>query len=106
MSDGIGSGRAGPGRPAGSVNKVTGALKEAILLAAQSVGEDGEGKDGLEGYLRDIARNEKRSFVALLGRVLPMQVEASVERSKVTKEQRDAALAAAMRAYEADGQDR
>jgi len=40
----IGDGRPGPGRPKGSSNKTTTALKEAILLAAAEVGEDNEGK--------------------------------------------------------------
>lgn len=36
-------GTAGRGRPKGSPNKTTAVLKDAILLAAESVGEDGAG---------------------------------------------------------------
>lgn len=64
----------GPGRPKGSQNKTTTALREAILLAAEQVGEDAKGKDGLTGYLRRLAQNDARSFAVLLGKVLPLQV--------------------------------
>ena len=65
---------AGPGRPKGSPNRVTVVLKEAILLAAETAGEDGQGRDGLEGYCRFLAREEPRAFATLLGKVLPLQV--------------------------------
>ena len=65
--------RAGMGRPAGAKNKVTTTLKEAILLAAEQVGEDGQGRDGLTGYLRSVAIAEPKAFCGLLGRVLPIQ---------------------------------
>jgi hypothetical protein len=62
------------GRKKGTRNKTTAALKEAILLAAQQVGEDCSGRDGLVGYLRHVAGKEVKSFTALLGRVLPLQL--------------------------------
>ena len=65
---------AGPGRPKGVPNKTTTELKQAILNAANDVGEDGEGKAGLVGYLRTLARSEPKAFSGLLGRVLPLQV--------------------------------
>ncbi|MGC2080594.1 MAG: hypothetical protein WA728_32190, partial [Xanthobacteraceae bacterium] len=76
------------GRPAGAQNKTTRILKEAMLLAAEQVGDlsgikpkdlskEGieKGKDGLVGYLRWAAKCESRSFMAILGRLLPMQVK-------------------------------
>ena len=42
---------AGAGRPKGSKNKITLGLKEAFLVALETVGEDGKGKNGLTGYL-------------------------------------------------------
>jgi hypothetical protein len=65
---------AGMGRKKGVPNKTTATLKEAILLAAQKVGFDGKGKDGLEGYLTAVATTDMKSFCTLLGKVLPMQV--------------------------------
>src|SRR5262249_13344508 len=55
------------GRPKGSLNKTTLALKEAILLA----GEDAGGPKGLRGYLRTLAIENSSAFAGLLGKVLP-----------------------------------
>lgn len=65
---------AGKGRVKGTPNKTTALLKEAILMAAEQVGEDRQGKDGLTGYLKSLARDEPKAFSTLLGKVLPMQV--------------------------------
>jgi len=65
---------AGKGRSPGSLNKTTKALKEAILAAAEEVGMDGEGKEGLTGYLKRVAKEDVKAFSSLLGKVLPMQV--------------------------------
>ena len=62
-----------PGNKRGP-NKTTTALKEAILAAAQAHGEDDNGKGGLEGYLRKVAREDVKAFSGLLGKVLPMTV--------------------------------
>lgn len=75
------------GRTPGSVNKIPRLIKEAIVLAAEEVGEvvvtidpkDGRplfanGPDGLTGYLRHLAKNEPKAFATLLGRVLPLQI--------------------------------
>lgn len=66
----IGKGKAGPGRPKGSPNKTTALLKDAIIQAATTAG----GKGGLEGYLRARAIDSPNAFLALLGKVLPMQM--------------------------------
>lgn len=75
--EGANRGNAGKGRPKGASNKTTTALKEAILLAATEHGEDDTGKDGLKGYLRKVAREDVKAFSGLLGRVLPLDVNAS-----------------------------
>lgn len=59
----------GPGRPKGSRNKVTVLLKEAILEAGKKAG-DGD----LVAYLEKQARENPGPFLALLGKVLPLQV--------------------------------
>lgn len=62
------------GRPVGAVNKTTRLLKHAIITAAERVGEDGKGKEGLIGYLTRLAKGEAKAFAMLLGKVLPMQI--------------------------------
>lgn len=67
----IGQGKAGPGRPKGVPNKNTTLLKDAILLAAQRAGGC---EEGLVDYLEVQARDNPGPFMALLGKVLPMQI--------------------------------
>lgn len=62
--------RKGAGRPKGSPNKTTALLKDAILQAANKAG----GKEKLVGYLRKQADENPGPFLALLGKVLPMQL--------------------------------
>jgi hypothetical protein len=59
------------GRKAGTPNKITAALKEAILLAADNAGGD----DGMVGYLTRQASENPPAFLSLLGKVLPMTVQ-------------------------------
>jgi hypothetical protein len=60
---------AGKGRPAGSLNKTTALLKDAILKAATDAG-DGD----MAEYLKQQAIANPGPFMALLGKVLPMQI--------------------------------
>lgn len=66
----IGEGKPGPGRPKGVPNRTTALLKDAILKAAERAG----GKAGLVGYLEAQAKDNPGPFMALLGKVLPMQM--------------------------------
>jgi hypothetical protein len=70
----IGQGKPGPGRPKGMPNKSTALLKDAILKAADDAG----GADGMVGYLTTQAKENPGPFLALLGKVLPMQVEGGI----------------------------
>lgn len=85
---------AGKGRKAGSPNKTTTALKEAILLAAEDVGEDNSGKGGLRGYLRRVAKEDVKAFSGLLGKVLPLVVGGSGKDGQIVVQlsKEDAAL--------------
>lgn len=94
----VGLDRSKTGRKKGTPNKTTATLKEAILKAAEEVGEDNEGQGGLTGYLRKVAKEDVKAFSSLLGKVLPMQVTGDLSLTHQTKEQRDAAVAAATRA--------
>lgn len=58
------------GRQAGTPNKTTALLKDAILKAAEQAG----GEAGLVGYLQQQAKDTPAAFMSLLGKVLPMQV--------------------------------
>lgn len=69
---GTGGKRPGAGRKKGSQVKCTTALKEAVVTAATLVGQDGKGKGGLIGYLKDLAINEKKAFAGLLGKAMPL----------------------------------
>lgn len=57
------------GRPKGAQNKTTALLKDAILKAAEQAG-DGD----MVEYLTQQARVNPGPFMALLGKVLPMQI--------------------------------
>jgi len=65
-----------PGNKRGP-SKTTVVLKEAILVAASEHGEDDTGKGGLIGYLRKVAREDVKAMAGLLGRVLPLDVNAT-----------------------------
>ena len=55
------------GRPKGTPNKVTAAVKDAILHAFD--------KAGGEDYLVEVAKDDPRTFCTLLGKVLPMETK-------------------------------
>lgn len=85
----MGGKRQGAGRPKGSKNKVTTALREAILEAATNHGRDGNGKNGLVGYLAKVAEEDIKAFSGLLGKVLPLQLtgdeDAPVQQTLIVK---------------------
>ncbi len=64
------------GRKPGTPNKTTALLKDAILEAAQQAGGD---TDGLVAYLKQQAEENPGPFMALLGKVLPIQAAGSVD---------------------------
>ncbi len=47
-------------------SRVKQALRDAIKAAAASIGSDGQGKNGLTGYLRALGMTEPSTFGALL----------------------------------------
>ena len=67
------------GRPKGTPNRVTVVLKQAVMLAAEDVGEDGNGLDGVRGYMRRLAINEPSVFAQLLRRIMPVQVRTDID---------------------------
>lgn len=69
----VGLDRSKTGRAKGTPNKTTALLKDAILKAAENAGNK-LGDDGLVSYLETQAADNPGPFMALLGKVLPMQV--------------------------------
>lgn len=69
----VGLDRSKTGRAKGTPNKTTKLLKDAILKAAEQAGNK-IGDDGLVSYLEQQATDNPGPFMALLGKVLPMQV--------------------------------
>lgn len=67
------------GRKAGTPNKISGAVKDAVLKAvsmsgAELPGTKAEKADGMANYLKHQSIQNPQAFMALLGRVLPLQV--------------------------------
>jgi hypothetical protein len=74
------------GRPKGSQNKITQTFRDLMLQAAHEVGDSKEvGKDGQGGvlaYLKVSAVKERKTFLMLMGRILPMKINAEVKQIK------------------------
>lgn len=62
------------GRQAGTPNKTTKTLKDAILEAAKLAGGEpsADSAGGLVGYLVALATGQPQAFAGLLGKVLPL----------------------------------
>lgn len=65
------AGNRGMGRKKGVPNKVTKAIKDAVTEAFDRAG-------GVD-YLVKIAQDDPRTFCALIGRVIPHQIEGSLD---------------------------
>jgi hypothetical protein len=50
-------------------------LRTLILDAAAAIGFDGGGRDGLLGYLKYAASTYPKQYMALLSKVLPLQID-------------------------------
>ena len=58
------------GRKRGTPNVMTKEYKEALIEAANQLGSDQKGKDGLVGYLKLVAMDDPRAYCKLLGALL------------------------------------
>lgn len=66
----VGLDRSKTGRAKGTPNKTTALMKDAIIKAAEAAG----GAGGIVGYLTLQAHENPGPFMALMGKVLPMQL--------------------------------
>jgi hypothetical protein len=58
-------------------------LRDAILLAAEAIGSDGNGTDGLMGYLKWLANDHPKYYVNLLARVVPLHMTVEHEKREL-----------------------
>jgi hypothetical protein len=91
-----GGARAGAGRPKGVPNKITNTFRDVLLQAvsevgdSQEVGKDGQG--GLLGFLKICSVLERKTTLLLLGRILPLKINAEVKQVKNEISLEDAVL--------------
>jgi hypothetical protein len=71
------------GRKPGSANRFTRIIKEAILIAAELEGSNGQGAGKLVGYMRKIAREDVRAMAMLIARAMPLQTEVKQQDMRV-----------------------
>ncbi len=90
--------RKGAGRPKGSPNKVSKAAKETIAEAAEALG----GVDRIVAWAKEAPENEKAFWATIYPKLIPVQLNADINTNVTTKEQRDAAVSAALMAMDGD----
>lgn len=90
--------RPGQGRPKGSLTRHTVAVKDAIMMAAEGLG----GTERLIAWAKENPLNERSFWASIYPKLLPLTLSGDpdnpLEVVGMTKEQRDAAVAAASRA--------
>jgi len=81
-----GGARPGAGRRKGVPNKITNTFRDLLLQAANEVGNSEEvGKDGqggVLGYLKVSAVNQRKTFLLMLARILPLKISAEIKQLK------------------------
>lgn len=66
----VGTGKPGPGRPKGSVNKATRAVKDTITAAADALG----GAERLVAWAKEDPKNEAAFWTSIYPRLAPKEV--------------------------------
>ena len=67
------------GRVKGQVNRITRALKTALILAAEKSEHCPKGNKSLEGYCLYLANKHPVTFAGLLGKLIPVQARVKAE---------------------------
>ncbi len=81
------------GRKPGTPNKLTLELMDAVIKAAEEVGSDLHGRNGLVGYLMRVGQRDTKAFGSLLRAVLPLRASVTIDESMVTLEDHKAEFA-------------
>ena len=68
------------GRKKGTPNRISRATKEQLLEVVSRVGSDGNGKDGVVGYYKWLAKRHPKIFLTQLARLLPLETPKAVSR--------------------------
>ena len=71
------------GRKRGAPNAMTRELEQLILGAAEKIGSDGQGKDGLAGYFVYLGLEHPELYLKFLGRLL--RVESLVQQVRILR---------------------
>jgi hypothetical protein len=71
------------GRQKGTPNRVNSNLIERIVQAAEQVGSDGKGKNGIDGYFQRLAGKKEGYFVSLLRQAVQKQVPTTEPENEV-----------------------
>jgi hypothetical protein len=74
-----------PALPAAAVTDAL--FRDTIIAAAVEVGFDGRGLDGLKGYLRKIASEDRKTYLGVLAKLIAPEI-ATAARETVTKIER------------------
>jgi hypothetical protein len=77
---------AGKGRPPGSVNKTTAAVKETLMAAFDGMG-------GLDALI-EWGKENRTPFYQIWAKLLPQEIKGELEINNVTPEERTARIAA------------
>lgn len=96
----VGLDRSKTGRAKGTPNKTTALLKDAILQAATAAGNG-----DLVAYLAKQAEENPGPFMSLLGKVLPLQINASVNHKATISDAELESIATASRAGAIEAQE-
>jgi hypothetical protein len=69
------------GRKKGVPNRVTADLKRGVVDAAIALGCDGNGTNGLQGFLMHLGWHHPKAFCGLLAKLLPLQISGDLQHS-------------------------
>jgi hypothetical protein len=66
------------GRPKGATDRISTDLKKSFMEALRSFGSDGNGTDGIEGFIHYAIRNDLKGVLKVVAKIIPLQVKADV----------------------------